>query len=376
MEKIKSYIDHQIAVVLSRFNLPSVFQLQVTGNLVQHQQLHHQHLQQQQCQHQQHQQLLLNNNNTSTKTPVTNNRQEQASATKPDVLMQTSTKVPTTLNMNNKPTLLTIMHFNAQSITNKKQELGHFLATHKIHVCALNETWLVPKNTFKVHDYHVQARQTNQPARWRSHPHQKRHSSHIRTILEPRYRTSGCYLTPPSSSPQRIRPCGSDPPGQSVNNQAIVNFFASPKQAILVGVLNAHNQLWGSSYNNTAENTLKQLMENNHLLIINNDEPTYEPMHRAAYKATLDLAITKQATASKIINFFTTDELRSDHLTITFKIRACLQNRRQQTTTVEALNPNKLASELLSRCPTIYQINSTQELDIATSIITSAIQTA
>ena len=34
------------------------------------------------------------------------------------------------------------MHFNIQSINNKKDELKHFIATEYIDICSINETWL------------------------------------------------------------------------------------------------------------------------------------------------------------------------------------------------------------------------------------------
>lgn len=39
---------------------------------------------------------------------------------------------------------LTIHTFNAKSIKNNVQEINHSISSHKIHVCAISETWLGP----------------------------------------------------------------------------------------------------------------------------------------------------------------------------------------------------------------------------------------
>jgi hypothetical protein len=287
-------------------------------------------------------------------------------------------RASTTISMSSTPSALTIMHLNVQSITNKKHELGHFLAKHNIDVCSLNETWLTPNKNFKIQGYQVFRLD-------------RQNSPHGGVAILIKNDIPAIPVTIQSSQSEllavslpNVMPNGSNlglatyynPPGQPLDKQAISNFFATHPQAILVGDLNAHNRSWGSQLNNPAGDALEQILESDHLLMINNEEPTYEPIHRPTYKAILDLAITNQATAANVLHFSTTDELRSDHTTIIIKVRSCLPRKRQQVTTIKTLNMDKLKSVLLSCCPEINQINNKEDLDKAANSITRTIQAA
>jgi len=58
---------------------------------------------------------------------------------------------------------LKVMHFNVQSLRGKKHELTHFLATNKVHICALNETWLAPSHKFAVKNYQTIRKDRSSP---------------------------------------------------------------------------------------------------------------------------------------------------------------------------------------------------------------------
>ena len=46
------------------------------------------------------------------------------------------------------------MHWNAESVTNKKTELEHILHERNIQICCIQETHLQSDKSFKVRDYH------------------------------------------------------------------------------------------------------------------------------------------------------------------------------------------------------------------------------
>nr|KAG5689417.1 hypothetical protein BaRGS_017935 [Batillaria attramentaria] len=50
---------------------------------------------------------------------------------------------------------LTIMHWNAEGITNKKTEFEHFLHENSINICCVQETHLQEEKPFKIRGYQV-----------------------------------------------------------------------------------------------------------------------------------------------------------------------------------------------------------------------------
>ena len=57
--------------------------------------------------------------------------------------------------MSNASRQLGMMHLNIQGIQGRTAELGGFLATKRIDVCSLNETFLKPSHKLQIHSYQV-----------------------------------------------------------------------------------------------------------------------------------------------------------------------------------------------------------------------------
>lgn len=47
------------------------------------------------------------------------------------------------------------MHWNAEGVSNKKEELQHFLHENNINICCIQETHLQEEKTFKIRGYQV-----------------------------------------------------------------------------------------------------------------------------------------------------------------------------------------------------------------------------
>ena len=62
----------------------------------------------------------------------------------------------------------TIMHWNAESVINKKTELEHILNEENINICCIQETHLQSNKYFKVRGYHCFRSDKNRPKQRRS----------------------------------------------------------------------------------------------------------------------------------------------------------------------------------------------------------------
>lgn len=121
-------------------------------------------------------------------------------------------------------------------------------------------------------------------------------------------------------------------PNNPINEQLLSHIFNLSTNVLLLGDLNAHNTLWNSSHNCKSGSALEKLFKELNLTLLNDNTPTYQPLHNPYYTALLDLAIASQSLTKNFIQFNCLEEPRSDHLpiTLTFNIR----RRNQQNTTI------------------------------------------
>jgi Endonuclease-reverse transcriptase len=85
-----------------------------------------------------------------------------------------------------------------------------------------------------------------------------------------------------------------------------------PQPVILTGDLNAHNFVWGARSENDRGRIIEDFSNNNNLIILNTDEPTY---YSCAYRSTsaLDLTLVSPELATDTDWYVTGDLRGSDH---------------------------------------------------------------
>ena len=168
-----------------------------------------------------------------------------------------------------------------------------------------------------------------------------------------------------------------NPPDTTINSAFLSTLLALGDHSLVLGDLNAHHPSWRSSSSNNSGNVIYDLHCENKLTILNNDEPTYEPMDNPDYKAILDFALCTEQLYPLASNFRVTDELRSDHVTICLDIDSknpAYIRAERETKTIEKVNWDTFREAIRAKGPDRLSYTSQQELEASVEALTKTIQ--
>jgi len=98
--------------------------------------------------------------------------------------------------------------------------------------------------------------------------------------------------------------------------------ITSNNNTIVAGDLNAHNTMWNSAETDKYGLALETVMGELNLNVHHPDSPTYAPLHRLHYAATLDLVITMDSPDVSVSKPIALTSPRSDHLPILFTVES------------------------------------------------------
>ena len=139
--------------------------------------------------------------------------------------------------------------------------------------------------------------------------------------------------------------------------------------------MNSHHQLWHNPEQCLSGQLLANFIIENNLFIINDDSPTYQPVHRSSYKRVLDLAICNEQLTSYIDSFQTSDQVTSDHVPILVKLKSTKRIRTSKFKhTVKTTNWDKFQVNIRKlELPTIDP-KTTEQIDQSIEATTKIIQ--
>ena len=283
--------------------------------------------------------------------------------------------------MNRQPTrTIRISHLNIQSLNNKIDQLKNYLATSRIDIMSINETWLKPTTTLAIDNYRI--------------------------VRNDRLQTGGggvCLITHNSICFSTISIPGSigtesvtvrlhdcirgkkdliitsfyNPPNNNINPVFLKSVLDQDDHVLILGDLNAHHPAWLSDKTNNSGDKIYELLSENKIVMLNNEEPTYEPQHRPDYKAIIDFALCTEQLYPFVNGFDVTDELRSDHLNINLAINTRNNNyvrAMKETKTVEKINWDKFRTSIKNTNISDLKYSNARELDSSVESFTNTIQ--
>lgn len=279
---------------------------------------------------------------------------------------------------------LKISHLNTQSISNKLDQLKHFLASAQVDIMSVNETWLKPSTPLIIDNYQV--------------------------IRQDRQTSGGggvCFIIHNSLCFSRIEVPGStdtesvtiqlhncirgnkdlfistiyNPPKKEINSIFLKNILALGEHVLIVGDLNAHHTAWLSNTSNKSGVNIYELLTENECVMLNNEDATYESQSNPDYKAILDLALSSEHLFPYIDNFRVTDEIRSDHLTISVVVdtkNMALERAKRETKIVEKIDWDLFKEAIKDKGKNIERLiySNATELETSVHTFTKTIQDA
>ena len=274
--------------------------------------------------------------------------------------------------------ILKTCHLNIQSINNKIDILKDFIAKNRIDIMSVNETWLSSHKKFYIDNYSIIRR--DRPQGQHGGVCLIVHNSISYTNFEiPASLDIECVAIKLHNcikgKKDLIIASYYNPPDKEICPELFT--ILSNKSFIILGDLNAHHPLWFSNKHNKSGETIYNAFKDNLIAILNNDKPTYEPSHRPDYKAIIDFALSSEDMLAFVKDFDVTDQIRSDHLTISISIDTKNNNYERSSNETKTINKinwesfDKLSKEI-SLENKIY--NTASELDSSVEEFTKKIQ--
>ena len=165
------------------------------------------------------------------------------------------------------------MHWNAESVSNKKTELEHILHEKKIEVCCIQETHLQSDKSFKVRGYQC----------FRS-DRKDRSKGGILTLIRNNIRACPINTHMEDSEYQVLKLQASNAELQLTNfycpnNRplSLDSISLADSNVLVVGDFNSHSQSWGYDHMDHRGEEVEAWQDDNHLLLINShsDRPTF-----------------------------------------------------------------------------------------------------
>ena len=272
-------------------------------------------------------------------------------------------------------------HINIQSLQSKLELVKNFLARTKTDILSISETWLDKNRTVFIDGYTIV----------RCDREGRRGGGACLIIHDSIDHTNITYPGPPGIDMVTIRihncilgkhdMCITSlyipPNNTNITNSFFCSLIGQAEHSLILGDLNAHHQLWKSKKNNQIGNIIVDLQLENKLIMLNNHQATYEPLHDLSYKAILDFALCSEKLSAYTSGFSVTDQLRSDHLTIQFSINT--KNKNFARTEIETKTASKINWDKFDRIIRETPISSmsyttTNELESSVAKLTNQIQ--
>jgi len=102
------------------------------------------------------------------------------------------------------------------------------------------------------------------------------------------------------------------PPGHNVSKKDLQKIFIN-KRTLMVGDFNAHNKVWGCSYNNFRGNTVEEIVTESNMVILNTGQITRINSNQSKANSVIDLSICSQDLGLNARHIVTNNNLGSDH---------------------------------------------------------------
>ena len=225
-----------------------------------------------------------------------------------------------------KPHSLTIVHFNANGLTDQILEVREFVRAHKVDILLVQETFLKPSRRDPKIGNYIMIRNDRTAARLGGTAIYYRRALHCTPLDPPN-------LTNMEASVCQVSMTGHQSiilasvylsPKKDLLESDLKSLFSLGDSVILAGDFNCHHTSWNSSRNNTRGLNLHRLSDREDLnfLIHAPDKPTRIPDSdrlRPDTRSVLDIALFKnialQASPSEVLS-----ELDSDHRPVLFQL--------------------------------------------------------
>ena len=273
---------------------------------------------------------------------------------------------------------LKVMHFNTQSLKPKVELLSHFLAEHEIDICTLNETWLTAKVNLNIKNFKIFRKDRDSRGGGVCILVRNHIDSQEINLASKEEAIAIRIKNGTKSKKDIIIATYYNKPSKTIDLETIEEIFDQEENVLLLGDLNGHSPLWNSSTKDPTGTIIENTLEKRKLLLLNNDQPTYAPLHKPDHRAILDLAICTDNLVSEIRDFSVTDEIFTDHLPIIIRLASNYTKEKViKPVKIKTINWETFTREATERAPPeIDQLFNPAHIELQVSAVTNAIFSA
>lgn len=278
--------------------------------------------------------------------------------------------------MANKSLKLAI--WNANGLSQHRQEIQTFLSNNNIDIMLISETHFTYRSYMQIPKYYIY--DTKHPdgtahggtaiiikRNIRHHQIQKYEHDHLQATSVSIADWNGAIIISAIYCPPR----------HTIDNIKFSQFFNSlGNKFIAGGDYNAKHLQWGSRLTNTRGRELLKSMQHNNLGQISTAEPTYWPTDRSKIPDLLDFCITK-GISTNYTNAVSSLDLSSDHSPVIVTLNTeILQNPKECILHNKATNWNAFRERLIDATSINVRLKIPEDIDNAVQQLNENIQEA
>lgn len=269
-------------------------------------------------------------------------------------------------------TLLKIAIWNANGLSQHKQEVQAFLSKEKIDVMLISETHFTTKTFFKIKDYHMYDTK---------HPDGKAHGGtailvkqNIKHFVHPKYKHDHIQATSiviEEWAGTCVFSAIYCPPKHAIKQQQFTNYFQTLGNRFFSGGdLNAKHTNWGSRLTTTKGKELWNAICENSLKHFSTGCPTYWPTDRRKIPDLIDFCISRGINENHV-EIQPSYDLSSDHSPIIVMMSLdALKCKKPQNITNKQTNWQTYRENVIELIPNNMSLRNNLEIDAAIDKLT------
>lgn len=270
---------------------------------------------------------------------------------------------------------LKIVHWNANGITKRINELGAFIFSNKPDIILLNETHLKSNLSLKIPNYITYRNDLPQIRGSPAHGGTAIlvHRKIVHQQIDTNTKLQSTSILIKISNKTTLISSVYKPPSSPLLTSDLDLLINSADNFIIAGDLNSKHPLWNSRKTNAAGSILYSHLLQNDYAIFAPDTPTHFPSSNKCRPDVLDIALIR---TQFLVHVTTLNELSSDHNPILLELTDSPITTSSPPPNLQ-INWDKFYHTLNAEKPnTALLTNSKQNIDISIQALTNSIQSA
>lgn len=271
-----------------------------------------------------------------------------------------------------KPESLQIVFWNANGVSNKRDEIVEFVSHLRPDLLLVQETLLKPTQTVRVPNYTTYRNDRHQGRKGGTAVYIRSNIDHhvLATPTFAHMEATSVVVNTQRHGPLKISSVY-NPPTKTITNDDIELLFRETMPTIVAGDLNAKHPAWNSRSTNRLGRQLSQILDGKpHIIVDAPVAPTFYHNNPNFRPDILDIALLRGVRQTHSLT--TLAELSSDHNPVLLQLG--LDAAHQDTITIRKTDWSEFTRIALENIGKVPDLTTTDDIDKAVNHLTATIQ--